>query len=200
MTDTPDTPVFRRQECQRCLRPQAACICAFAAPVHTGLEVLVLQHPMEVREAKGSARLLHLSLAGSRMVVGETFDEAVLLGMLHAGGRTPVLLYPAEADAPVFEPDDTAPSSLRLVVIDGTWRKSRKMLHLNPVLRALPRIALASVPASSYRIRKAHAPHQLSTLEAAACAIGQLDPAADLRALLTGFAAFVRTQAAFSGR
>jgi DTW domain. len=39
-------------------------------------EVLILQHPLEVHEAKGTARLLHLSLPHSRMVTGERFDAA----------------------------------------------------------------------------------------------------------------------------
>jgi DTW domain-containing protein YfiP len=58
------------------------------------------------------------------------------------------------------------PARVQLVVLDGTWRKSRKMLHLNPLLRRLPRLSLEDVPASNYLIRKAHKVGQLSTLEA----------------------------------
>ena len=49
------------------------------------------------------------------------------------------------------------------------------MLYLNPLLQALPRLALRAMPPSHYRVRKAHAPDQLSTLEAAAHALAQLD-------------------------
>jgi DTW domain-containing protein YfiP len=41
-------------------------------------EVLILQHPLEVHEAKGTARLLHLSLPHSRMVTGERSDASAL--------------------------------------------------------------------------------------------------------------------------
>ena len=34
------------------------------------------------------------------------------------------------------------PSRLRLIVLDGTWRKSRKMLYRNPLLQQLPRLSL----------------------------------------------------------
>ena len=53
------------------------------------------------------------------------------------------------------------------------------MLYLNPGLQALPRLALqGDLPASRYgALRKAHAPGQLSTLEAAACALQRLAPA-----------------------
>lgn len=38
------------------------------------VEMLILQHPLEVHNAKGSARLLHLSLPRSGLVTGQVFD------------------------------------------------------------------------------------------------------------------------------
>jgi DTW domain-containing protein YfiP len=162
--------------------------------------VLILQHPMEVRAAKGTARLLHLCLPQSAIAVGEAFDPDALRAMLYAGGRMPVLLYPPTDSAAGRYAPESQPSRVRLVVLDGTWRKSRKMLHLNPLLLSLPRLSLDDVPPSAYRIRKAHAEHQLSTLEAAALAIAALDPNAGVGPLLDGFDAFIDQQAAFAGR
>ena len=70
----------RRPMCATCQRPAATCICHWTAPVTGAVEVLILQHPMEVSNAKGSARLLHLCLPGSRIEVGEQFGEAALGG------------------------------------------------------------------------------------------------------------------------
>ncbi|HEU4850982.1 MAG TPA: tRNA-uridine aminocarboxypropyltransferase [Telluria sp.] len=197
-----NAPVQRRAECARCLRALSACACGFAGPVASALELLILQHPMEVRNAKGTARLLHLSLPNSSLVVGESFDAGKLHALLYAGGRSPVLLYPpSSTDAcEQVPPGQLVAGATRLVVLDGTWRKSRKMLFCNPVLQALPRLSLADVPPSAYRIRKAHAPHQLSTLEAAACAIAAIDAGADIAPLIDGFDAFINRQAAFAGR
>ena len=184
--------------CAACLRPASACICRWIAPVDTAVDLLILQHPMEVANAKGSARLLHLSVARSVLVTGEVFDPAELPALLMADGRTPVLLYPATpgAAAPVLDPAvPRTPSALRLVVLDGTWRKSRKMLHLNPPLQSLPRLALEGMPPSRYRIRKAHAPDQLSTLEAACHALAQLE-GGTFQPLLDAFDGFVGEQAA----
>ena len=181
--------------CAACLRPASACICRWIAPVHAAVELLILQHPLEVANAKGSARLLHLSLPGSRLVVGEVFDPQVLSGLLSAGGRKPLLLFPGTAG---MAPDPAmlrTPSALRLVVLDGTWRKSRKMLHLNPLLHDLPRLALRDMAPSRYRIRKAHAPDQLSTLEAACHALAQLEGDA-FQPVLAAFDGFVAEQAA----
>ena len=174
-----------RAVCPRCLRPQSACICALAQPVPTDTQVLILQHPQEVHEAKGTARLLHLSLTASQLVVAETFDEAELQRWLHqpwrAGDaqRQAVLLYPQTPDQPsgIFAPEDQRARAmpLRLVVIDGTWRKSRKMLYANQLLAQLPRLALTDTGPAAYTIRKAQRAGQLSTMEAATHALQALE-------------------------
>ena len=197
------TPQPKRASCATCLRPCRACICRWIAPVASQAELLILQHPLEVANAKNSARLLHLSIARSVLEVGEAFDGERLERLLHGGGRVPVLLYPETPGVatPSVATPGLAPSRLRLVVLDATWRKSRKMLYLNPVLQTLPRLALDDVPASNYRIRKAHAPHQLSTLEAAAYALAQLEGATErYRPLLDAFDGFVTQQSAFTPR
>jgi DTW domain-containing protein len=79
-----------------------------------------------------------------------------------------------------------------LVVLDGTWRKSRKMLHRNPLLQGLPRLSLTDAPPSGYAIRKAHNPGQLSTLEATCAALVRLEKDAErFEPLLAAFNGFV---------
>jgi DTW domain-containing protein YfiP len=198
------TPPSRRPTCAACLRAQSACICRFVTPVASQVELLVLQHPLEVHNAKNSARLLYLCLPGSRLLVGETFVADELDAALHADGRVPLLLYPhmpGEAELglpapPVLDPALLErPDGLRLVLLDATWRKSRKMLYLNPLLHGLPRLALHELPPSAYRIRKAHAPDQLSSLEAAAYALSQLENRPErYKPLFDGFDGFVEQQ------
>ncbi|PWF41064.1 tRNA-uridine aminocarboxypropyltransferase [Massilia glaciei] len=202
-------PPPRRAMCARCLRPQQSCICGFVAPVASRVELLILQHPLEVAQAKGSARLLHMCLPGSMLATGETFAPAQLAALLDGGGRVPVLLYPDTPDAralrlpapPALDPALLlAPARLRLVVLDGTWRKSRKMLYLNPLLQQLPRLALTEVPASRYGIRKAQGPDQLSTLEASCYALMQIErDAARYAPVIGAFDGFVAQQARYQG-
>jgi len=190
----------KRLFCPRCQRPQRACICQWVTPVAHATEVLILQHPLEVGHAKNSAGLLQLSLAHSQVVVGETFD-AVTLQAAMCEPKYTVLLYPQSALGPSPGPDATRlqdTANLRLVVLDGTWRKSRKMLHLSPLLQGLPRLSLDDVPASSYLIRKAHQPGQLSTLEATCAALVRLEGGPErFRPLLDAFDGFVAQQLAF---
>ncbi len=180
------------------------------------VEVVVLQHPLEVHQAKGTGRLLHLSLRHSALVVGETFDEATLHACINgplnklsheaSADLAPLhtfLLYPQLESGPPSPCADviqhTDPSRVRLIVLDATWRKSRKMLHCNPLLQALPRLALQGLPPSQYRIRKAHQADQRSTLEATCAALAQLEGSPQAYApLLQAFEGFVAQQAGFS--
>jgi DTW domain-containing protein YfiP len=196
----------RRAQCAACLRPQQTCICRWVTALPNHVEVLILQHPMEVRNAKGSARLLHLCLANSRLEVGETFDPVQLQALLSPERRS-VLLYPDTEDASLGlampQPFDDAwlREPLRLVVLDGTWRKSRKMLYLNPLLQALPRLPLRDTPPSHYLIRKAHLPDQLSTLEATVYALAQLENDINkYNPLIDTFDGFVAQQAGYITR
>lgn len=190
-----------RPHCPACLRPLRGCICPWVTPVQHTVEVLILQHPQEVAQAKGSARLLHLCLPHSRMVAGDVFDEATLRTLL-AGPRQAVLLYPDTPPPghalrpPPLEPGSLSdPARLRLVVLDGTWRQSRKMLRCNPLLQQLPRLSLQGLPASRYHIRKAHRADQHSTLEAACAALAHLEGDGErFRPLLAAFDGFVAQQ------
>lgn len=161
---------------------------------------------MEVSNAKGTARLLHLSLPGSRLVTGEVFAQSDWEPLL--ANKQAVLLYPDTPEdsasglaTPPFLSLATlaGPSQLCLVVLDGTWRKSRKMLYQNPFLRQLPRLPLRGMPAARYVIRKAHKPDQLSTLEATCAALAQLEAEpARYVPLLKAFDGFVAQQLGYA--
>jgi DTW domain-containing protein YfiP len=173
-------------------------------PVVQPTEVLILQHPLEVHHAKNSAGLLHRSLPTSRLLVGEQFEGPTLSAALQEPHYT-VLLYPPSnyaghvASAPLDAARLADPSQVRLVVLDATWRKSRKMLHQSPWMQGLPRLSLDASQVSLYTIRKAHKPGQCSTLEATCAALAQLQgDARPYAALLQAFQGFVAQQAAYA--
>lgn len=192
-----------RPRCPQCLRAQRTCICKWVTPVATQAEVLILQHPLEVHQAKGSGRLLHLHLPTSRIMIGETFNpdelQHVLSTSIDGITRQPVLLYPDTPSQPAAHLiEHTVAENITLVVLDATWKKSRKMLYQNPLLQALPRLILQDTPASQYRIRKAHRPDQLSSFEATSLALYQLENNhSHLATLLASFNAFIDEQMAF---
>ncbi len=165
--------------------------------MRNAVDVLVLQHPDEARQAKGSVRLMRLSLARCRVLVGEVFEPASLLELLDGDVSGNALLYPADTVAGTSRPLPAARPH-RLVVLDGTWRKSLRMLHANPLLQTLPRWTIAPAgPARYGALRKARLPTQLSTLEATCQALAGIEAApARYESLLAAFGRFVDGRAA----
>ena len=163
-----------------------------------------------MNETKGTARLLHVSLPNSNLLIGEVFEETILEEVLLLSIKNSILLYPITPEdhslgispPPQLDPEVLENlSNIRLIIIDGTWRKSRKILIKNPYLQTLPRLLLQDLPAGQYAIRKARKPHQLSTMEAASAALAQLEgDTAKFEPLgqsFTAFNAFIATHMKF---
>ena len=132
---------LKRKSCARCLRPNITCICHLISAVDTDIEVLILQHPLEVTETKGTARLLHLCLPNSELLIGEVFDTDIL-----ASAKQSFLLYPITA--PTVRPRVT-PS----VDVSASGSRQPRLSHslrqqLPPLLRQL----LCATPRRHWRL------------------------------------------------
>ncbi len=180
-----------RARCERCLRPATHCLCALIPQLDSRTRVLILQHPDEVGHALNTARLAALGLVNAQLLVGEVFDD--LQQILNPPGYQPRLLFPGEA-AQALTPYAQDSLPMLLVVPDGTWRKARKLLHLNPLLAELPRVTPGDVPVSRYRLRKAPGPEALSTLEAIVHTLQMLEAPTSFDALLKPFDALIEGQ------
>lgn len=188
-----------RIQCERCQRPQSRCLCPLIPSLDSRTRVLLLQHPDEVRHALNTARLAVLGLRNAELRVGEVFED--LTALIATGHYRAGLLFPGDAAQPlVAYTDEPDARPWLLVVPDGTWRKARKLLYLNPLLEHLPRVTLASVQPSRYRLRKAPEAGALSTVEAVTQALNALEGAGRFDALLTPFDALIEGQIEAMGR
>jgi len=147
-----------RPLCPLCQRPLPSCYCLHVPRLHNRWPVRILQHPQEAAHALGTARIAALGLSDCVLSTVNTPDAALLQL------EDCVVLYPGEGSQPL--------SRLRsgpvtgLLFLDGTWRKSKRMLLESPALAALPRYHLESPEPSRYRIRREPRAHAISTLEA----------------------------------
>ncbi|QQD19938.1 DTW domain-containing protein [Spongiibacter nanhainus] len=179
-----------RPTCSHCQRPLSVCLCETIVQRDSVYRVLILQHPKEARHALSSAPLLRRSIGNSCLLVGEVFDPPEIVG---ANWRdTSVLLYPGESAMTASAVESKGIS--QLIVLDGTWRKTAKILHLNPWLGELPRLALQPNSPSRYRIRKAPRPDSLSTIEATAEALNLLHGNTEFTAILGAFERMIDQQ------
>lgn len=183
-----------RARCPRCQRPLDHCLCALIPRVDNRTRVLLLQHPSEAGHALNTARLAALGLINAELMVGEDFSG------LDLSAWDAWLLFPGEPALVLGELAARPVDKPRLLVVpDGTWRKARKLLHLNPNLAALPRVVLPEGLTSRYRLRKAPAEGALSTIEAVVHALDALDAPQSHADLLRPFDALIEGQIAAMG-
>ncbi len=159
---------------------------------------MILQHPREREKAIGTARMASLCLPNSELHVGYHWnDSAALARALSDPERPAALLYPGDGAVDVLATPPTTP--ITLVVIDGTWAQTRKLLRVNPALAALPRVAFTPSAPSDYRIRKEPHAECVSTIEALVYVLGALEGDAErFRPLLDPFRAMVDSQIGYA--
>lgn len=176
-----------RPRCSRCQRPSSLCLCALIPALDSRTQVLILQHFSETSHALNTARLAALGLHNAELREGERFED-------DSDGALPsYLLFPGEDTVPIESLAGTT-QPVRLIVPDGTWRKARKILHVNPWLATLPRVALPEGLSSRYRLRKAPMPGALSTIEAIVAALDVLESPNTFDELLRPFDALIEGQ------
>lgn len=167
-----------RVVCPDCQNPPARCFCdLLSEKLEHQTPVLIWQHPQEANHPKGTAKLLHMGLSRCQLMVATHLSEEEILRQCHnlLPDSQPVLLFPGgQSVEPVTATLREHP--VTLIILDGTWRKARRLFYENPWLAHLPRISLAEpTSGGGYHIRKAEKPGQLSTLEACCYALDQLE-------------------------
>ncbi|WP_435274332.1 tRNA-uridine aminocarboxypropyltransferase [Psychrobium sp. nBUS_13] len=189
----------KRARCPQCNRAIVACFCDTITQIENELSVIILQHTSEVKHAKGTTKIVELSLNNIEVFVGEDFTDNSELKEKLATKKS-LLLYPQEnAISPsdlasqINENSDIKLSDYQLVAIDGSWKKAFKILQLNPFLSQIPAIGIDAINESDYRIRKSSRSDSLSTLEAVHSVLTTVE-GDKFEGLLTSFKAMVDFQ------
>lgn len=144
----------------------------------------MVRHERESWKSTGTARVAGLALPNLTFV---DFDD----DPAGVNERLPALtdaavLFPSERPSPWPDPPPTT-----LVVLDGTWRQTRRMFTKLPKLHGLPRVQLEQPPADVLRLRDTSFEEGRSTLEAIADALGRLESPAIAQTLHALHADFV---------
>lgn len=170
---------------------------ASATAIANRLFVLVLQHPQERTEPRGTAAATVARLRRARLVVGLSWPnlgralggpaEPKRWGVLYLGSVQPDLLNRGSAarreilvldrDGQKLQDPDTVLRRLDgLVLLDGTWSQAKALWWRNPWLLKLHRLVLdPQRPARLDRVRREPRREALSTLEATALVLRRVE-------------------------
>ncbi|CAM2804564.1 tRNA-uridine aminocarboxypropyltransferase [Vibrio mytili] len=185
--------------CSQCGKSRKACICRWIVPLDSAVELIILQHRSEEHRPLGTARILKLSLKTCTCIVGEDFSEHPLLNQWLADDKYDhFILYPSEHSVCLSELDSSVRQGkkIRLILLDGTWKKAYKMWQLSRNLHHLPTVKLPDTLHGHYTIRKAPSDSSLSTVEAGFHALRLIEPSRDFSPLLTAFEKMIEFQIA----
>jgi DTW domain-containing protein YfiP len=148
---------------------EAHCICAALERVENATEVVFVRHHWEAYKSTNTARIALLVLGRARLIE-YGFDPRPANAAL-AELENACLLYPGSAEVSPTPP----PRYDSVVILDGTWAQTRRMLRRLPALAKLPRLSLPPRAVATEKLRHGHLAEGLSTIEAAAGALELLD-------------------------
>ena len=140
---------MKRSTCERCTRPIQQCFCAALIQINHQTEVVILQHPKEVKHPFNTARIFNLCSSKCQIIVGEDFSLEDEVNSL-IKNKACALMFPGKNALALGEESPFRPEVL--FFLDGTWRKCRKILHLSSNLKNLPRLQINNPPPSRYQI------------------------------------------------
>ena len=182
--------------CQQCYKPLSTCYCHLIEKKANAWPVCLIQHSNESSHAKGTARIAQLSLKKLRTIQLGDHEPFTQPQNDSDFWCNPVLIYPNSENRDIAELVGTSPRPL--VVLDGTWRKSKAMLLSSSYLQSLPKYSFETERPSRYRIRKASSPDLLSTLESIVAILETLEGAGnDYAQMLEVMDWMVNTQLGF---
>ena len=147
--------------CFGCGLPARVCGCAAVDAILDVPPVIILRHPKERKRTLSTVSLIKQRYPAVLVKEGELFEPLRQSNL--------ALMFPGENLQHTCR--DSVQSGATLILIDATWRKAKKILHVNPWLQMLPRVNLKPEKCSDYRLRKVSGVEALSSVEAFAAAM-----------------------------
>ncbi|MFG1504526.1 tRNA-uridine aminocarboxypropyltransferase [Halobacteriovorax sp. ZH5_bin.2] len=157
--------MVKRNHCPNCLRPQGQCLCHTIEQVPLENRLIILQDQKEALHPFNTARLAKLVAPNIELVTSENINEELIQEIK---GLRPFLLFKNERSIALNAENIHSLESNNFIVLDGTWKKARKIYHTWPQLSDLPcfHLELDDQKTIYQSIRKSCGETHLSTLEA----------------------------------
>ena len=180
----PDKPL-----CPACRLYPEICICASTPRLNNFNKISLLIHVKEYCRLTNTGHLLELCLQNFTLEFygkpKQPCNPLNLISSLHQN----YILHPAASLT--LQDISHSGQPVNLIIPDGTWRQSSRMLRSDLKLTNLPRVRLSGCFESAYLLRKERTAGHLSTFEAAALALSELAEQQITSEMLTFFNHFV---------
>jgi len=185
------TPEDFQGMCSHCYLKSAHCICGALPLLETRTEVLVIRHVTERHVMSNTGRLAALVLSNCHII---DFSPELPFKDERASWDGAWLLYPGPNPIP------PGPAPIRLVVLDASFRRAKRMYRRIESLHQLPQLSLSPPMLAPHRLRQPPRADGMSTIEAIAAGLALIESPFHGRVLLDAYAEFVRRADAAHGR
>ncbi|WP_371194159.1 tRNA-uridine aminocarboxypropyltransferase [Glaciecola sp. SC05] len=159
----------KRLHCSYCKYPLKTCVCEYIKEVDCDLHISIMQDPSEVKHAKNTARLIPLLLPKTEIFIGQHTSDFLALRRKIQQHPDTLLVYPCKNAINIASKNKKLKvKTSHIILIDGSWRKAKKIYLGNPWLQHLNAATFDVSEPSRYHIRKQSFDNGYSTIEALA--------------------------------
>ncbi len=157
----------KTHRCERCHFMPRWCICAGHDSIELPLQVDVLMHKREQLRPTSTGKLINRIIPDSRNIVFEAESPPRREDVI-SPGRELWILHPNGTELPA----DVSPSSIQVMLLDGTWREAARMSQTVTTWGRLVKLPMKAP--SRYWLRKKQGEQSYSTIEALLFLLGAL--------------------------
>ena len=177
------------ERCPACALRGNTCVCDRLTTIVSSLKLCVIRHRKELSRGSNSARILAHSIKDTTVIEhGARYSGPTVLSNEHLDNA--ILLFPM-----FYAPDPTHPPHewtgqfvpKTLIVLDGSWKQTSRMLKKIKGLTALPRISVQPLEPPLPRIRKPYFDGGMCTMEASISALQRFLPPQQIKQLKSNY-------------
>lgn len=157
------------ESCNKCGLPTLTCICSQVRPITTKSKFWILASEREFYRPSSTGRLLKLINPDSTEIFlwERTSPPIALLENINNFKGNTFLLFPAEDESLTNRTVENLNQENAFILIDGTWKESRKIVRKSNYLKNLPIVSISSDHESNFILRRGRVEGTLCTIEAA---------------------------------
>lgn len=174
-----------KDPCPGCALHKNLCICQLTPELDLRTRLTLVVHTKELKRTTNTGRLAVRALKNSEVVVRG--EGAVDLASKILPGYRPLLFFPGEnARELTRELVDESEFPVQLIVPDGNWRQASKVGIRHPEIAHVERVMISARNTASKHLRAENSPEGMSTLQAIAFALREIE-GEEVFAALNGF-------------
>ena len=159
-----------------CSASRTLCLCDVVPRIELRTRICLVIHHSELTRSSNTGLLAIRALVNSEMRIRGEGRETLDLTNLLGGQYRTLVFYPShdavELDKELVMLERTP---IQLIVPDGTWRQTKKLLSRHQELKHVPRVKISAPNNSIFQLRAQTRPEGMATLQAIASGLGIIE-------------------------